>query len=74
MFLKMNLKRSVINWGMAVSVIISTVILFRSYIVNGVVGNSSTDILTISIYPLAMSGYVPFAALFPVLTLWFFLP
>ena len=67
MFLKMNLKRSVINWGMAVSVIISTVILFRSYIVNGVVGNSSTDILTISIYPLAMSGYVPFAALFPVL-------
>lgn len=65
--MRLSLKRSLLNWGMLISCLVSCGILFRSLM--GIFGRGEweEDILSMSSAPLALSGYLHFACFFPVL-------
>lgn len=67
MFFRLNLKKSILNLGMVTACVISMIILFRSYFMYGLTKPVNVDILTLTINPLAMSGFIPFACVFPIL-------
>ncbi len=62
----MELKRAVCNRYMVLGIFISIIILGQTFFEYGV-GMKTTDVLSIIVYPMALSGFTPFAAVFPVL-------
>ena len=63
-----NAKQSLINVRMAVSIILVFIILIRTFFVHDLfVLGKEMDVLTILTYPFAMSTFVPFACIFPIL-------
>lgn len=66
MYFKLSLKNSIINAGMLISCLISCGILFRALFSLGYTHFTKEDVISISAVPLAMSGYIPFACVFPI--------
>lgn len=67
MYLK-NFSKSILNIGMAAALIVSLGIFLRSIFVYSIFGYyDPEDILTLSLTPLAMSSFIPFACIFPMM-------
>lgn len=64
---KQNFKRSCLNWRMFAAIIIPLVLFAESLYEGGLLHAENIDILSAYAHPMALSNYVQFASLFPVL-------
>lgn len=63
-----NLKKSFLNMGMFFSIIAAFIILIRTFFTYDLFNiGQEMDIISLLTYPFAMSTFVPFACLFPIL-------
>ena len=65
---KQNFKRSCLNLGMVIAIVVPLGIFFVSLYDGGILGrNMDMDLLSAYATPMALSNYVQFACLFPIL-------
>lgn len=64
---KQNFKRSCLNWGMLAAIVIPLILFIESLYEGGLLHAENIDILSAYAQPMALSNYVQFACLFPVL-------
>lgn len=62
-----ELKRAICNRYMAAAVLAAAAIMCQAYWDNGLTWNSGADVLSNITLPMALSGFSPFAAIFPAL-------
>ncbi len=63
-----NFKRAILNVGMFFAIIMVFIILFRTFITYDLFNiGKEMDVISLLTYPFAMSTFVPFACIFPVL-------
>ena len=64
---KENFKRSCLNGGMIAAVVIPLVLFAESLYEGGLLQKTDVDILSAYALPMALSNYLQFACLFPIL-------